>query len=181
MYQRGIQTFSWKAEDANGDTLAYDVYYRPVGDARFRPLRRGLTEPVLAWDTSTVPNGRYVVKVAATDAPTNPPAMALVGERESLAFEVDNTPPSLTATLVQRDPPRIRAVARDDSSLIRRAETSVDGGRWEELHPSDGINDSLEETYDLTPDGPAKGMPRVLVLRVFDLLGNAATARVEIP
>ena len=181
MYQRGIQTFSWKADDANGDTLVYDVFYRPVGDARFRPLRRGLTEPVLAWDTSTVPNGRYAIRVGASDAPSNPPALALTGERESLPFEVDNTPPTITATLSERNPPRIRAVARDDSSLIRRAESSVDGGRWEEVHPMDGINDSLEETYELKPDGLSKLTPHILVIRVLDLLGNAATARVEIP
>jgi outer membrane protein assembly factor BamB len=181
MYQRGIQTFSWKAEDANGDTLVYDVSYRAVADTRFRPLRRGLTEAVLAWDTSTVPNGRYVVRISASDAPTNPPALALTGERESLPFDVDNTPPTITATLVEKNPPRVRAVARDDSSLIRRAESSVDGGRWEEIRPVDGINDSREETYELTPEGLGKPGPHILVMRAFDLLGNAATARVEIP
>jgi sugar lactone lactonase YvrE len=181
MYQRGIQTFSWRADDANADTLVYDVSYRPVGDARFRPLRKGLTEPVLAWDTSTVPNGRYVVRVAASDAPSNPPALSLAGERESLPFEIDNTPPAVTLALVERNPPRVRAVARDDSSLIRRAESSVDGGRWEDVHPVDGINDSLEETYELKPEGLSKLAPHIVVVRVFDLLGNAATARVELP
>jgi outer membrane protein assembly factor BamB len=181
MYQRGIQTFSWKAEDANGDTLIYDVSYRSVADSRFRLLRKGLTDAVLAWDTSTVPNGRYVVRVTASDAPSNPPALALTGERESLPFDVDNTPPTVTLTLLDQSPPRVRAVARDDSSVIRRAESSIDGGRWEEIRPLDGINDSLEETYELKPEGLAKPGPRILVVRVFDLLGNAATARVEIP
>ena len=181
MYQRGIQTFSWKADDANGDTLVFDVFYRPVADARFRSLRKGLTEAVLAWDTSTVPNGRYVIRVTASDAPTNPPALALSGERESLPFEVDNTPPTVTATLVDKAPTRVRAIARDDSSLIRRAESSVDGGRWEEIRPLDGINDSREETYEMKPEGLAKPGPHILVIRAFDLLGNAATARVEIP
>jgi outer membrane protein assembly factor BamB len=181
MYQRGIQTFSWKAEDANGDTLVYEVSYRSVADARFRPLRKGLTDAVLAWDTSTVPNGRYVIRITASDAPSNPPALALSGDRESLPFDVDNTPPTITATLVDKSPPRVRAVAKDDSSLIRRAESSIDGGRWEEIRPVDGINDSLEETYELRPEGLAKPGPHILVIRVFDLLGNAATARVEIP
>jgi hypothetical protein len=180
MYQRGLQTFSWKADDANGDTLVFDVFYRPVGDPRFRPLRRGLTEPVLAWDTSTVPNGRYLIKVSASDSPSNPPALALSGEREGLPFDIDNTPPSITVTLVERNPPRVRAVARDDSSLIRRAESSVDGGRWEEIHPLDGINDSREETYEIKPEGLSKPGPHIVVVRVFDLLGNAATGRVEV-
>jgi len=181
LYQRGIQTFSWKAEDPNGDTLAYDVAYRAVGDRRFRPLRKGLTDAVLAWDTSTVPNGRYVIRVTASDSPGNPPALALTGDKDSLPFEVDNTPPSVTATLLSRSPVRIRAVARDDSSLIRRAEYSVDGGRWEEVHPTDGINDAREETYEIALgplDGPG---PHVVMFRASDTLGNVSTARVEVP
>ena len=68
----GLQTFSWRGEDPNGDTLAYDVYFRATSETRFRLLRKGLTEAVLAWDTSTVPNGRYLVRVVASDAPSNP-------------------------------------------------------------------------------------------------------------
>lgn len=181
LYQRGIQTFSWKAEDPNGDPLAYDVFYRAVGDRTFRSLRRGLTDAVLAWDTSTVPNGRYVIKVSASDAPGNPASLALSGEKESLPFEVDNTPPAVSVTLVSRSPARVRAVAKDDSSLIRRAEYSVDGGKWEEVHPTDGINDSREETYEITLDALSGPGPHVVVVRAFDSLGNVSTTRVEVP
>ena len=31
LYQKGMQTFSWKADDPNGDTLSYEVQYRPRG------------------------------------------------------------------------------------------------------------------------------------------------------
>jgi hypothetical protein len=181
LYQRGLQTFSWKADDPNGDTLLFDVSYRAVGETRFRTLRKGLTEAVLAWDTSTVPNGRYVIRVTASDSPSNPAALALSGDKESLPFEVDNTPPAVTLALASRSPLRLKAVARDDSSLIRRAEYSVDGGRWEEVHPTDGINDSREETYEFGPEVPAGPGPHVVVLRAFDALGNVSTARVEVP
>ncbi|HEV7500157.1 MAG TPA: WD40 repeat domain-containing protein, partial [Vicinamibacteria bacterium] len=43
LYQKGVQTFSWKADDPNGDTLVYDVYYRPLGDPRLRLLKKGVT------------------------------------------------------------------------------------------------------------------------------------------
>jgi hypothetical protein len=181
MYQKGIQTFSWKAEDANLDGLVFDVYYRPVADQHFRLLRKGLTDPVMAWDTSTVPNGRYVLRVVASDAPSNPPSAALTGQRESRPFDVDNTPPTVTAILVDRASGLIRANARDDSSLIRRAETSLDGGPWEDLYPVDGINDSIEETYEWKVAGLKSPGPHVAVIRVFDLLGNASTARVDVP
>jgi outer membrane protein assembly factor BamB len=180
LFQKGLQTFSWKADDPNGDTLLYDVSYRNVKDTRFRLLRRGLTEPVVAWDTSTVPNGRYVIRITASDAPGNPAALALTADKESQPFDVDNTPPSLTVTL-QKGRAQVRAVARDEDSLIRRAEFSVDGGRWEEVHPLDGINDAKEETYEITlPELSGPG-PHLVVVRAVDALGNSSTGRVEIP
>ncbi len=181
LYQKGIQTFSWKADDANTDTLVYDVSYRLVNDTRFRPLRKSLTDAVLAWDTSTVPNGRYIIKVAAWDTPGNPAALALSGEKESDPFDVDNAPPVVTATLAERKPLRIRAVARDDTSMIRKAEYSVDGGRWQEVHPQDGINDSVEETYEIVLGELPSQAPHIVVVRATDQLGNVSTARVEIP
>jgi outer membrane protein assembly factor BamB len=181
LYQKGIQTFSWKAEDANTDALVYDVSYRLVNDTRFRPLRKSLTDAVLAWDTSTVPNGRYIIKVTAWDTPGNPAALALSGEKESDPFDVDNAPPVVSATLSERKPLRIRAVARDDTSMIRKAEYSVDGGRWQEVHPQDGINDSVEETYEIVLGELPSQAPHIVVVRATDQLGNVSTARVEIP
>ena len=128
-----------------------------------------------------MPNGRYLVKVVASDAPSNPGGLALTGEKESTAFDVDNTPPMVTATLVDRGPAKVRAVAKDDASPLRKAEYSVDGGRWEEVYPQDGINDAREETYEFTPDSLSAGTTHVVVVRVMDLLGNAASARVEVP
>lgn len=179
LYQRGIQTFTWRAEDPNGDTLTYDVSYRPASESTWRLLRKGLTDTVLAWDTSTVPNGRYVVRIVASDAPGNPEALALTGDKESEPFEVDNTPPTIQASLAQRVPSRVRVVVKDDSSLIRKAEWAIDGGRWQEVHPVDGINDAPEETYEITLGELAPG-PHVVVVRATDSLGNLATARVEL-
>ena len=181
LFHKGIQTFSWRADDPNGDTLSYDVAYRRVDDTVFRPLRKGLTEPVLAWDTTTVPNGRYIIRITASDAPSNPEALALTVDKESVSFEVDNTPPSVTASVVTASAPRIRAVVRDDSSIVRRAEYSVNGGRWREVHPVDGINDALEEVYEIPISELPPPGPHVVVVRATDLLGNVATGRVQVP
>ena len=56
---------------------------------------RDAADPILVWDTATVPNGTYFVKVVASDAPSNPAATALAGELDSVAFEIDNTPPAI--------------------------------------------------------------------------------------
>ena len=181
LQQRGLRTFSWQAEDPNGDVLLFDVQYRAAGDERWHPLRTGLNEPVFAWDTATVPNGRYVLRVTASDAPGNPPALALTGWKDTVSFEVDNAPPSLVASLDPARPGRIRATVRDDASPVRKLELSIDAGPWEEVHPVDGIADSLEETYDITLPANAVGGKRTVVLRAADLLGNVATARVDVP
>src|SRR5262249_3472719 len=182
LYQKGVQTFSWKADDPNGDTLSYDVYYHPLGDSRLRLLKKGITDAVLAWDTTTVPNGRYVIKVVASDSPSNPAGMALSGDKESVPFDVDNTPPLVQVTLVSHSSPaKIHVMVKDDSSIVRKTEYPVDGGRWQEVHPVDGINDSLQESYEFTVADLTGPGPHVVVVRASDLLGNVATGRVEIP
>ena len=69
------------------------MLYRREGETAWKPLKRGLWDPIFVWDTTSVPDGTYVVKVSATDAPSNSPGTALVGEMESMTFDIDNTPP----------------------------------------------------------------------------------------
>jgi hypothetical protein len=181
LYRKGLRTFMWKAEDDNDDSLVFEVRYRAVGDERWRLLRKDLTEPVLAWDTTSMPDGRYLIRVIASDAPDNPPAMALSGHEDSASFEVDNAPPTLVASLAAGRPDRVRAEARDAGSQIQRLEFSVDAGRWQQVYPLDGINDSSEESYEFVIPSDEGERPRVVVLRVSNRLGNVATSRVNLP
>jgi len=181
LHRPGIRTFSWKADDPNKDKLAYDVSYRAVGDRNLRLLRDKLNEKVVAWDTTTVPNGRYVLRVTATDAPSNPQKLALSAYRESESFQIDNTPPLIETELFESPTGRIRATVRDADSLVAGAEFSLNGGPWQEVYPSDSISDSREETYDIEPGKLSPPGPHLVVVRARDQLGNIATAQVEIP
>ena len=67
-FQKGLQTLIWKADDDNEDELQYDVLYRREGETAWKPLKRGVTDPIFVWDTTSVPNGTYVVKIVASDA-----------------------------------------------------------------------------------------------------------------
>ena len=79
------------------------MLYRREGETAWKPLKRGLSDPIFVWDTTSVPNGTYVVKIVASDAPGNPPGTALTGERESRSFDIDNAPPIINVTAVRRD------------------------------------------------------------------------------
>src|SRR5205807_2589855 len=154
-YQKGLETLVWKADDENDDDLSYDVLYRQEGETAWTPLRRGITDAILVWDTTTVPNGTYFVKVVASDAPSNPRGTALTGELESSAFQIDNTPPTIAVQDVRVDGGRtiVAFEVTDDNSPIQRAEFSQDGQHWRGVFPRDGIADSKDERYEVVIEG----------------------------
>ncbi len=177
IYQKGLQTFAWKGEDDNDDKLQYDLFYRREGETDWKALKRGLTDPLYVWDTTLVPDGTYFVRVVASDGLSNPPALALSGDAESAAFDVDNTPPTIRVLGVRRDGERaiVTFEASDLQSVIERADYSIDGITWHPLFPTDGLCDSRTEKFELTVEGNVPGV----MLRVMDAMDNIATARAE--
>jgi hypothetical protein len=178
-YQKGLQTIVWRADDENDDELSYDVMFRREGESAWKTLRKGVTDTILVWDTNTVPNGTYFVKIVASDAPSNPGSDALTGEMDSVAFEIDNTPPTVKigSVRVERGHTIISFDVVDDHSPIQRVEYSDDGQRWRTVFPVDGIADSLTEHYELSVDGELSD--RGLTLRATDSMNNVTTAQVE--
>jgi sugar lactone lactonase YvrE len=178
-YQKGLETLQWRAEDENDDELVYDVLYRLEGESAWKALRRGMPDTILVWDTHTVPNGTYFVKIVASDEPSNPPETALTGELESTAFDVDNTPPAII--IVNAGADRDRTVVtfdvKDDHSPIQRVEFSEDGQRWRGVFPIDGIADSRQERYELVIEGALTA--RGLTLRATDSMNNVETTHVD--
>jgi sugar lactone lactonase YvrE len=180
-YQKGLQTLMWKADDDNDDDLLYDVLYRREGESAWKTLRKGITDSILVWDTTTVPNGTYFIRIVASDAPSNSASTALTGEMDSQAFEIDNTPPAVIigAPKVEGGGTIIPFDVQDDHSPISRVEFSEDGHTWRSVFPTDGIADSKMEHYEITLDHaiPERG----LTIRANDSMNNVATAHVEPP
>jgi hypothetical protein len=179
IYQKGLQTFVWKADDENDDRLQYDVYYRREGETAWKPLKRGLWDPICVWDTTSVPDGTYYVKVAASDAPSNSPATALTGEMESVSFDIDNTPPVIDLQSAVRTGTKatVKFVVHDEQSPVQRVEYSLDASRWRVAYPVDGIADSRREEFEVTLEDPAAAN---IIIRATDAMNNIATAVAEI-
>jgi hypothetical protein len=175
MFQRGLQTFAWKAEDADGDRLTYTVEFRREGDATWRTLRTGLLDPLVVWDTTSAVDGRYVIRVRASDHAANAADRALVGDRESDAFAIDNTPPVVTMEVTRSAAGvRVVATARDAQSPIQKLEYALAGGGWQLVYPADGLADAPEERFEFTL--PADADVSRLIIRATDLLQNVGTA-----
>lgn len=176
MYQKGLQTLTWKGDDNDGDRLTYSLQYRREGDSVWHDLKSDWGDTIVVWDTTSVPDGRYIVRIAASDSPSNPADRALVGDHESGPVEIDNTPPVLTTEINRQNGIHVLVRAHDAQSAIAKLEYSLGGGRWTMVYPVDGTADSPDERYDIVVATEAD-LAR-MVIRVFDVQQNVATATV---
>ncbi len=182
LFQRGARSFQWQAEDRNGDTLEYAIYYRPVNETTFRLLKDKLRDNFYTIDGATLADGRYIIKIVASDAPDNPMGQALSGERLSEPVDIDNTPPVVrVVTPAQSGGAASRTVfdVDDATGKIKKADFSLDGSPWTPLFPEDGIADSGHERYVVELPALAPG-EHTVSLRAFDGSGNVGTLSVTL-
>jgi hypothetical protein len=174
-------TVRWSARDDNGDELIFSVWYRGEDEQTWRLLKDKVADRFYSFDSALLPDGHYLAKVTASDAPSHIAPDTLTAERASAAFTLDTTPPvpgPLTAT-VQSGKIHATFAATDATSPIAHAEFSVDGGPWQYLEPVGKLSDSLTERYDFVADAPTAGASpeHTLAVRVFDRFENAVTAK----
>ena len=182
LFQRGARSFQWQAEDRNGDTLEYAIYYRPLNETTFRLLKDKLHDNFYTIDGATLADGRYIIKIVASDAPDNPSGQALSGERLSEPVDIDNTPPVLRAAgggQSGNSANRVVFEVDDATGKIKRGDFSLDGAPWVPLFPDDGIADSGHEQYSVVLPALAPG-EHTISLRAFDGSGNVGTLSVTL-
>jgi hypothetical protein len=184
--QKGYRSAVWTAHDDNDDDLRFAVYYRGESEREWKLLKDNLDQRFYSWDTTTLPDGAYYLKIIASDSVSNPPAVALSTERESERFEVDNTPPvieGLKVLMGSVQSSRIVAVvhsiqftARDATSAIDHAQYSLDGSEWILVSPSNGISDAPVEQYNFVLP-PLSSGEHTLAVRVYDRFENIGSAK----
>jgi hypothetical protein len=187
-------TVRWAAHDDNGDELTYSLYLRGDGESVWRLLKDKLTDKAWSFDATQIPDGGYQVKVVASDAPSHTPGDALTGDKISERFEVDTTPPVISAFKATGEPVdcegshcprpfRVAFDAEDAFSPIVRAEYSLDAGPWQYIEPVGRISDSRREHYDLRIflDVVAGNISEHLItVRVYDRHDNVGVAKTVI-
>jgi hypothetical protein len=181
-YQRGARSFQWQADDRNGDTLEYAIYYRALNDKTFRLLKEKLRDNFYTIDGATLADGRYIIKVVASDGPDNPPGQKLTGERVSEPADIDNTPPVvkvLEPPQLTKDGIHVVLSVDDATGKVKKSDASIDGAPWSPVFPDDGIADSGHETYSIDFAVVAPG-EHTISLRSFDTSGNVGTLSVTV-
>ncbi|HEY1686710.1 MAG TPA: hypothetical protein VGG19_18260 [Tepidisphaeraceae bacterium] len=171
---RGTLTIQWEATDPNNDVLLYSVYYRRGWAGPWILLKDKLSDATFDWDTRTVPDGQYTVKVTASDAAANAAGQGKSASRVSDPIYVDNTPPMIGDMIwtKQTGGARLKFRVVDASSEIANVEYSIDSnGDWQMAPSSDSIFDSPAEAIELTLVHLKPGQHQVSI-RATDDHGN---------
>jgi len=177
-FQKGAQSFTWEAEDDNGDDLIYAIYFRGEKESEWRLLKKDIDDKFHTLEADSLPDGKYFVKVVASDSPSNPKSVTLSGELLSAQFSVDNTPPQIQVAnqTVQGRTAVVKFRASDLVSALRKAEVSLDGKEWEMVFSVDGIVDSRTEEFEIKTGALELG-EHTVALRVYDATGNVAIGK----
>jgi len=179
-YAKGYEGARWLAGDENGDALTFKVEIRGVKETTWQLLKDGVKEKSLSWDSAAFPDGEYVLRVTASDAPSNPRDQALDSSLVSDPFLIDNTPPQILSLAASPagNKVEVRWKAHDARSNISKAEYSVNGGEWMLIEPVNKLTDSPDEDYRLQVDRtPGE---QVIAVRVNDEFDNQAVDKVVV-
>ena len=102
-------------------------------------MKKELTKAEFEWDITTVADGRYQVKVIATDKLSNPVGWAKSADKMSRPFDVDNTQPSIGEIQVTPNGNgtyKIACEVTDMATPIQKAVYKIDSDEnWKAIFP----------------------------------------------
>jgi len=177
---RAKYAVKWKAQDPDGDTLTYDLATSADGGKTWKDIKTGIDETTYTWDTTSLNDGSYLLRVIASDRPSNPEG-ARQDEDQQLIW-VDNTPPTaviLRSTVAETAQRRLtlRGAATDTLSPIRGVDYRVDGGKWRAA-VVEGLG-TQAVTFKVETDVLAVG-ERKIEVRAFDAASNSAQDEADV-
>ncbi len=177
-----IVKVTWRVDNADADPLRYRLQYKREGDTTWREILKVdelVTKTEYDWDTASLPEGKYRVRVQASDEAANPPGLVERHQLVSPLVLVDNTPPVFQGGLTVAGR-RVRARVVDGLGPIFRVEIAVDGKLdWRPLPAADGIFDTADEAIDADVSALVPPGSHIVAIRAFDSAGNAVVAEVE--
>jgi hypothetical protein len=180
VWVRGLRAVQWRASDPNGDPLHYRVEVHAEGRGAWIKVVDDLEQPGYVWDTTALPDGRYRVRVTASDVAGNAVGEERTDQAISQPFTIDNTPPAvseLTATS-HAGAVELTGTAEDAGSGLARIEVSLDDGEWRAVVPEGGLAGGARQRFAARL--PAAAGEHTVSARVVDRAGNAAPRAVHV-
>jgi len=176
--KKGFQTAVWEANDENGDSLNYSISIRKEDENKWRILKENWNEPIYAFDTLSLPDGVYLLKVVASDSPSNPSGMEFKAEKVALPLVIDNSLPTIKDFKVNREKNKlvVTFVAEDLMSSIQEVKYLIRPNEWKSIFSEDGICDSKQESFRISITLPPQ-FDNLITVKVRDSHGNIGVHR----
>ncbi|MFH1707300.1 MAG: hypothetical protein ABIF71_05220 [Planctomycetota bacterium] len=181
--EKGIP-LTWNCRDRNDDPLQFRLAVQYAGGTAWVTVAEELTENKAALDTADLPDGRYRVRLEASDEQAHAAGRGKVVTRELAdLITVDTTPPALERVSVDRagDGWRIEIAVADALSPVREAAFRVNDGEWVQMAAADGVCDEPAEILAAAVAAADAQAGDMLTIRVTDILENSLRVRAEIP
>ncbi len=180
--KEGVFKIAYKASDENEDKLIYKIDFRRIGRDNWIELEKETENDSYEWDGKTVEDGRYEVRVTASDERGNTPATRLTGARISDPIVVDNTGPVIRKYALDKSgkAATLKLQVTDELSVVGKLEYTVDSNaEWKSTLPDDFIFDTTEESFTLLTEDLEPG-EHVIALRISDDVGNTTYKTYEV-
>jgi hypothetical protein len=180
--KKGIFKISYKAKDDNNDNLIYKMDFRKIGRNNWIELEDEVEEDSFEWDGKTVEDGRYEVRVTASDERDNSTETRLSGSRISEPVVVDNTGPIVARYSIEKHNKSVtlKLKVSDQLSAIGKVDYTVDSNaKWKGAVPDDLVYDTMEEDFTVTIEQMEPG-EHVISVRVSDDVGNTTYKTFEV-
>jgi hypothetical protein len=180
--KEGIFKIAYKASDENEDKLIYKLDFRKIGRTNWIEIKDKIEANTFDWDSKTVEDGRYEIRVTASDERSNSVATKLTGSRISEPIVVDNTGPAIRKYAIEKTGRTVvvKLDAADELSVISKLDYTIDSNdEWKGTLPDDLVCDTTEESFAITIEDLEPG-EHVLALRIVDDVGNATFKTFEL-
>ncbi len=177
----GIFKIISKAKDENNDKLIYKIDFRQIGRTNWIKIEDQIETETFDWNGKTVEDGRYEIRVTASDERSNTAETKLTGTRISEPVVVDNTPPAVTAQTITKSGKNatLKMHVADKLSIIGKVEYAVDSNsKWLGILPDDFLYDSLEEDFTIVAEDLQPGQ-HVIAVKISDDAGNTVYKSLE--
>ncbi len=174
--KNGVFKISYDAKDDNGDKLIYKIDFRKVGWTEWIEAAHDVETSSYEWDGKTVEDGRYEIRITASDERSNTPETKLTGSRVSNEVVVDNTPPSVTKYKLEKAGKKItiKMTVSDELSAIGKVEYTVDSdANWIATVPDDLIYDTTSEDFTIVVEKLSVGQ-HIISFKLADAVGNTS-------
>jgi hypothetical protein len=165
---------TYKAADDNADTLIYKIEFRKLGRAGWIELKDEFAKTKFEWDTKTIEDGRYEIRVTAGDERSNTTTTKLAGSRISDPFVVDNTAPVIESSNLRTEGSEVTMSLeiKDEFTAIGKVSYTVDSNAgWIAALPDDMVYDTTDEFFTIVIEDLEPG-EHVVALKIADDLEN---------